>query len=39
MKVVTEVDRDKFAAAMAAAKPEFDKRFGSELIEKIKQFK
>jgi len=39
MQVVTTVDRDKFALAMSSAKPEFDKRFGSALIEHIRQFK
>jgi TRAP-type transport system periplasmic protein len=37
MKIVIEVDRGKFAAAMASAKPEFAKRFGTEIIEKIEQ--
>ena len=39
MQVVTAVDREKFAVAMSSAKPEFDKRFGGALIEKIQQFK
>jgi TRAP-type C4-dicarboxylate transport system substrate-binding protein len=37
MKIVIDVDRGKFAAAMASAKPEFAKRFGTEIIEKIEQ--
>lgn len=39
MQVVTNVDRTKFAAAMAAANPEFDRRFGNTLVEQIRQFK
>jgi tripartite ATP-independent transporter DctP family solute receptor len=39
MQVLTVVDRAKFAIAMSSAKPEFDKRFGSALIDKIQQFK
>jgi tripartite ATP-independent transporter DctP family solute receptor len=39
MKVVTNVDREKFAVAMKSAKSEFDQRFGGALIENIRQFK
>jgi len=39
MQVVKDVDRNKFAAAMASANPEFDRRFGSELITKIREYK
>jgi len=39
MQVVTNVDRTKFAAAMATANQEFDRRFGSSLVEQIRQFK
>jgi TRAP-type transport system periplasmic protein len=38
MQVVTNVDREQFAAAMASAKAEFDRRFGGALIEKIRQY-
>jgi TRAP-type transport system periplasmic protein len=36
---VSNVDREEFAAAMSSAQPEFEKRFGKELIEKIQQVK
>jgi tripartite ATP-independent transporter DctP family solute receptor len=39
MQVIKDVDRSKFAAAMASANPEFDRRFGSELISKIREYK
>jgi tripartite ATP-independent transporter DctP family solute receptor len=39
MQVVADIDRAQFAAAMAGAKPEFEKRFGAELIEKIRTAK
>jgi len=39
MQVVNDVDRSKFAAAMASANPEFDRRFGSELISKIREYR
>lgn len=39
MKAVTNVDRESFAAAMASAKPEFDRRFGDALIERIRRYK
>jgi TRAP-type C4-dicarboxylate transport system substrate-binding protein len=39
MQVLTNVDREKFAAAMTSAKSEFDHRFGGALIEKIRQYK
>src|SRR5262245_14827724 len=38
MKVVTEVDRAKFAAAIASAGPIFDQQFGAKLIEDIKKY-
>jgi TRAP-type transport system periplasmic protein len=38
MKIVADVDRTKFAAAMASANPIFDKQFGGELIEKIRSY-
>ena len=37
MKVQREIDAARFAAAMAGANAEFEKRFGRDLIEKIKQ--
>jgi tripartite ATP-independent transporter DctP family solute receptor len=39
MQVIKDVDRAKFAAAMASANPEFDRRFGSELITRIREYK
>jgi TRAP-type C4-dicarboxylate transport system substrate-binding protein len=39
MQVVKDVDRGQFAAAMASANPEFDRRFGSELIGTIRNYK
>jgi TRAP-type transport system periplasmic protein len=39
MQVIKDVDRAKFAAAMASANPEFDRRFGSELITRIRAYK
>jgi tripartite ATP-independent transporter DctP family solute receptor len=38
MKVVTEVDRAKFAAGIASAGPIFDGQFGGKLIEDIKKY-
>src|SRR5580700_9715902 len=38
MKIVADVDRTKFAAAMASANPIFAKQFGGELIEKIRSY-
>jgi tripartite ATP-independent transporter DctP family solute receptor len=38
MQVIRDVDRAKFAAAMASAKPDFDRRFGNELISKIREY-
>jgi TRAP-type C4-dicarboxylate transport system substrate-binding protein len=35
MQVVAGINRDQFVAAMASAKPEFEKRFGADLIQKI----
>ena len=35
MQVVSSIDRAKFVAAMASAKPEYEKRFGADLIQKI----
>jgi len=37
MQVLPDIDRPRFAAAMAAANPEFEKRFGQKLIEQIRQ--
>jgi tripartite ATP-independent transporter DctP family solute receptor len=37
MTVQGDIDRARFAAAMAAANPEFEKAFGHDLIEQIKQ--
>jgi tripartite ATP-independent transporter DctP family solute receptor len=39
MQVVKDVDRSKFAAAMASANSDYDRRFGSELISKIREYK
>jgi tripartite ATP-independent transporter DctP family solute receptor len=39
MQVIKDVDRNKFAAAMASANPEFDQRFGSELISRIREYR
>jgi TRAP-type transport system periplasmic protein len=39
MQVVNAVAREQFAAAMAPAKPEFDRRFSDTLIEKIRLYK
>lgn len=36
MQVVTEIDRARFAAAMAAATPEYERRFGREEIARIR---
>jgi tripartite ATP-independent transporter DctP family solute receptor len=38
MQVVTNVDRAKFAAAMAPANPVFAKQFGGNLIEQIRDY-
>jgi tripartite ATP-independent transporter DctP family solute receptor len=38
MKVVADVDRQEFAAAMASTNPIFAKQFGSDLIEQIRNF-
>jgi TRAP-type C4-dicarboxylate transport system substrate-binding protein len=38
MQVFKDVDRRRFAAAMAPANPDFDRRFGSELIGKIREY-
>ena len=37
MTVQTDIDRAKFAAAMAAAMPDFEAKFGRERIEQIRQ--
>jgi hypothetical protein len=37
MVVQQNIDKAQFAAAMASVYPEFEKRFGRELIEKIRQ--
>jgi TRAP-type transport system periplasmic protein len=39
MQVAKDIDRSKFAAAMAPANAEFDRRFGGELIGQIREFK
>ena len=39
MQVVKEVVREQFAASMAPAKPEFDRRFGDALIDKIRLYR
>lgn len=39
MQVIKDVDRDKFASAMASANPEFNRRFGGELIGKIREYR
>lgn len=36
MQVVVEIDRARFAAAMASATPEYEKRFGRDLIERFR---
>jgi TRAP-type transport system periplasmic protein len=38
MKVVTDVDRTKFAAAMASANEIFAQKFGGDLIKQIRQY-
>ncbi len=38
MKVVSDVDRTSFAAAMASANPVFAQKFGGDLIEKIRNY-
>ncbi len=38
MQVVSDVDREKFAVAIASANPVFAKQFGGDLIERIKQY-
>jgi tripartite ATP-independent transporter DctP family solute receptor len=38
MQVLTDIDRGRFASAMAAAQPEFEKRFGRSQIERIQRF-
>jgi tripartite ATP-independent transporter DctP family solute receptor len=38
MQVIKDVDRSKFAAEMASANVDFDRRFGSELISKIREY-
>jgi TRAP-type transport system periplasmic protein len=37
MQVLTDIDRSRFANALAAANPEFEKRFGRDLIEQIRR--
>jgi TRAP-type transport system periplasmic protein len=39
MEVTAEIDKAKFAAAMASAVPEFEKRFGAEVIGKLRNAK
>jgi len=36
VQVIADVDRSRFAAAMGAAMPEYEKRFGRDLIERIR---
>ncbi len=36
MQVVTEIDRDTFVAALAPVTQEFARRFGSDVIERIR---
>lgn len=38
MQIVKDVDRSKFAAAMAPANPIFAKQFGGDLIERIRDY-
>ncbi|HML07555.1 MAG TPA: DctP family TRAP transporter solute-binding subunit [Xanthobacteraceae bacterium] len=38
MKVVADIDREKFAAAMASANPKFAQRFGGDLIAQIRDY-
>ena len=37
MAVQSDIDRQRFATAMASAGPEFEQRFGRDLIERIRQ--
>ena len=37
MTVTTEVDRTAFSKAMASAMPDYEKRFGAEIIQRIRQ--
>jgi TRAP-type transport system periplasmic protein len=39
MQVIKDVDRSKFAAEMASANPNFDRLFGGQLINKIRDYK
>jgi tripartite ATP-independent transporter DctP family solute receptor len=39
MQVTKDIDRSKFAAAMAPANVDFNHRFGGELVSKIREFK
>jgi tripartite ATP-independent transporter DctP family solute receptor len=39
MQVIKDVDRGKFSVAMSSAYSDFDSRFGSELIKKIREYK
>jgi TRAP-type transport system periplasmic protein len=38
MKVVSKVDREEFAAAMASANSDFDQQFGGDLIKRIRDY-
>jgi TRAP-type transport system periplasmic protein len=38
MQVVAEIDRDKFAAAMASANRMFARQFGNDIIQQIKEY-
>jgi tripartite ATP-independent transporter DctP family solute receptor len=39
MQVTSEIDSAKFAAAMAGAAPEFEKRFGADVIKQLRETK
>jgi tripartite ATP-independent transporter DctP family solute receptor len=39
MQVIKDIDRSKFANEMASANLDFDRRFGSELISNIREYK
>jgi len=36
VQVISDIDRARFAAAMAPAMPEYEKRFGHDLIDRIR---
>ena len=37
MQVVADIDRARFVAVMASVEPEYERRFGKEQIERIRQ--